>query len=118
MKLVAARASSVPAGSPSTSSVPSLSSRRPAVRRRNVDLPEPLWPTSAMSSPAAIVRSSGCSATRSPYAFDAPSARRTASGPGLAFLLTIALFLARSGRGLRKRLLHLGPPPLVHVVAH
>ena len=35
---------------------PSLGSSRPAASRRNVDLPEPLWPTSATSSPGSTLR--------------------------------------------------------------
>ena len=52
--------------------------------RRNVDLPEPLWPMSATSWPAGTARSSGSRAVSSPYALLARSATRIASAIGLA----------------------------------
>ena len=65
MNDVAARAAGDPTGAPDTSISPPLRSSMPAARRRNVDFPEPLWPTSATRSPGAIDRVSGASATRS-----------------------------------------------------
>ena len=41
-------------------------SSRPAAIRRNVVLPEPLWPMSTTASPGSTVRSSGARAGRSP----------------------------------------------------
>src|SRR5947208_1310527 len=106
MKLVAARAGEAPAAAPAISIDPSVNSSVPAASRRNVDLPEPLWPTSATSSPRPIARSSGASATRSPYAFVAPSV--TSMGSAIGDLG----FAAR-----RHRRVHLPPPPHVDLLA-
>src|SRR5436305_9766211 len=106
MKLVAARAGDDPAGSPAISIDPSVSSSVPAARRRNVDLPEPLWPTSATTSPRSIVRSSGASATRSPYDLVTPLVTSIPSGiDGLGFATR------------RHRRVHLAAPPRVDLVA-
>src|SRR4051812_6487544 len=98
-----ARACDEPASAPSMRISPSLISSRPEAIFRKVDLPLPLWPTSATSWPCGTRRSSGLSATRSEYSLAAPS---TSSSTGLLSLL-----------GTRSHL-HLGRPPLGDVVSH
>src|SRR2546421_636068 len=75
----AARAPCDPAGWPATSTPPPVGSSSPAVIRRNVVLPDPLWPMSTIDSWGRTVRSKGASAGRSPYSLVRPSVHSKAS---------------------------------------
>jgi hypothetical protein len=53
-------------GRPSSLTSPALAGSRPATMRRNVVLPQPEGPTTAMNSPRSTTRSMSCSARNSP----------------------------------------------------
>ena len=108
------RASAGPtvAGSvPSTSTVPPLRRPEPCSAHSSDDLPEPLRPMSATTSPPARSRSTSRTATRSPYRTDSRRARSTvpATGPGVGDR-TYAVTAARRRRASRSRS-GAGPPP-------
>src|SRR6266536_334681 len=66
---------------PRTVTLPSLSGCTPSTALRSVDLPEPLGPSTATSSPAPTERSTPCQTVRPPSRTAAFSTR-TATAPG------------------------------------
>src|SRR6185437_904216 len=73
-------------GPPSTETVPAAGRRKPARQDSSVDLPTPLTPVSATTSPASTVRSMSSRTTTSPYASRSP---RTATAGLIAIAPTV-----------------------------
>ncbi len=78
----AVAAPSVPGGTnrPSTTTSPRLGVTRPKIARKVLDLPQPLWPTSATTSPGATRTCTSVTTTRRPYATSSPATERRSDG--------------------------------------